>query len=188
MNIGSQRSPTFSICWLLILSITRLSVINNYCTIDLLFFINGQIKSIHSEILFHINCFISLIFIQCRVLALLFILLKHITSCLAHVLCSRPFFIVFNQFDMVLLPRIFIHREQENIHAILSGFNCLQLQKTNEHVYWHETMKFDVTSYVSNYIKNWMHSLDRVSTILPEYAFFVESSSVIFVYKFSIRN
>ena len=62
-------------------------------------------------------------------MALLFILLKHITICLTRFLCSRPFFIVFNQFDMVLLPRIFVHRKQENIHAILSGFNCLQLPK-----------------------------------------------------------
>ena len=159
-------------------------MINNYCTVDLLYFINGQIKSIHSDILFHISCVIRHIFIQCKVLALLFILLKYITICLTRFLCSRPFFIVFNRFDMVLLPRIFVHRKQENIHAILSGFNCLQLpKKTNEHVYWHETMKFDVTSYVSNYITNWMLTLDRVSTKLPECVFFVESSSVIFIYK-----
>ena len=61
-------------------------------------------------------------------------------------------------------------------------------KKTNEHVYWHETMKFDVTSYVSNYITNWMHSLDRVSTILPECVFFVESSRVIFIYESFYKN
>ena len=86
----------------------------------------------HSDILLHINCFIEHRFIQCKVLVLLFILLKHITICLTRFLWSRPFFIVFNQFDMVLLPRIFIHRKQENIHAILSGFNCLQLPKKNK--------------------------------------------------------
>ena len=104
-------------------------MINNYFTTDMLYFISGQIKSIHSDILFHINCFIEHRFIQCKVLTLLLILLKHIAICLTCFLCSRPFFIVFNQFDMVLLPRIFIHRKQENIHAILSGFDCLQLPK-----------------------------------------------------------
>ena len=122
-------------------------------------------------------------------MALLFRLLKHITICLTCFLCSRPFFIVFNQFDMVLLPRIFIHRKQENIHAILSGFNCLQLPKKQMNMFidmkpWNLMLPpmFQTTLQIECAV------LTACQLYYKNVSFFVESSSVFNIYKYLYKS